>query len=133
MNIPRHHIENAILYLQDLKETDKPWERWQYKMPEEGWKDLQGDPFWAVKVEYRRKPKTIKATIEIPEPERKELRPGQKYYCADFLPDGEPTYSTWTDSPMDHLRLKSGVIHLTKEGAVAHLNTLLSVTKGETK
>lgn len=54
------HVHAALMaeYAKDAAETDKPWERWQYRhRGNEKWHNL-GDlgPSWLRNTEYRRKP-----------------------------------------------------------------------------
>lgn len=84
--------------------------------------------------EFRIKPKTI--TINghgVPKPVREPLENGDKYWMPDIkYPD---TYlyntNTWNGCVTDVARLKNGVIHLTKEAAIAHAEALLSFTRSE--
>ena len=62
---------------------------------------------------------------EYPEPVREPLGVGQKYFLAD------PEYKIrvikyyWTDSDVDLLWLKRGLIHLTREAAEAHSRAII--------
>lgn len=66
---PKAHPHAALMaeYAKDAAETDKPWERWQYKSRFTGeWKDLyDGNPGWGECMEYRRKPKDKKAYFNV--------------------------------------------------------------------
>lgn len=130
MNIPHHHINNAILYLQDSKETSRPWERWQFKSHGSVlWMDLKGHCPWSPSSEYRRKPKMIKVgDLEFPEPEKSALQLDQKYYYPSFM---EPGYLAdfWTDHNIDLERLENGGVHLTEAAARAHSEAIWSLTK----
>jgi len=52
-------------YAQDAMETDKPWERWEYRGKWEIWKPLNDGffPTWHTGYEYRRKPKPYEPTL----------------------------------------------------------------------
>jgi hypothetical protein len=54
----RHkHAELMKLYAEDAMETDKPWERWEYRGPSDRtWSDTCLHPIWDERWEYRRKP-----------------------------------------------------------------------------
>ena len=54
----RHpHAELMAQYAQDALETDKPWERWEFKrLIDEFWQDCVEHPAWTINFEYRRKP-----------------------------------------------------------------------------
>lgn len=55
------HAKLMAQYAQDATETDKPWERWEYKRPntEEWMSLLYTHPSWFEHYEYRRKPQAI--------------------------------------------------------------------------
>lgn len=58
------HAELMLQYAQDAMETDKPWERWQYRhVITNEWKSAGTHPYWDLRTEYRRKPKTIKLEV----------------------------------------------------------------------
>ena len=78
------------------------------------------------------KPRTITINgMEVPEPERKILRLGQKYWIADIT-GGTPLSDCWGGFPADYRWLENGLIHLTKENAEAHRNAIIRANKGET-
>jgi len=77
------------------------------------------------------KPCTITINgMEVPEPERKILRLGQKYWIADIT-GGTPLSDCWGGFPADYRWLENGLIHLTKENAEAHRNAIIRANKGE--
>jgi hypothetical protein len=59
------HAELMKLYAEDAMETDKPWERWEYRGPSDRtWSDTCLHPIWDERWEYRRKPDQAQADIE---------------------------------------------------------------------
>lgn len=59
------HAELMLEYAKDAMETDKPWERWE-------WRRSDGDewrssavcvPTWSTNFQYRRKPKPYEPTL----------------------------------------------------------------------
>jgi hypothetical protein len=93
-------------------------------------------PTWNFNyVTYRVKQKTININgYEVPEPCREPLENGTTYYVYDLVRDELIYTSTWVSQcgdSMDKQRLKRGLIHLTKEAAVAHAEALLSFTQKE--
>jgi len=73
--MPEHkHSSLMLLYAQDAMETDKPWERWEFKDEDNNWSCFSDDlfehrPGWYEDVEYRRKPQTININgFNVPEP-----------------------------------------------------------------
>lgn len=127
----KKHIENIRKYLDDLEETDTPWERWQFKYKEdEVWENLNHEPLWDKNAEYRRKPETIKKEISFLKPTTEELKPGEEYYAVEVYADKIQIFrSTWTNHHVDKCRLKEGRVHLSEEAAKTHLKALLNVFK----
>ena len=127
MNQSHPHAASMLLYAHDAAETDTPWERWQCKLKTKTiWCDgFDEHPIWHEDFEYRRKPKTITVNgIEVPEPAREVPKRGDQYYLAD------PTSSRkvvryWTNEPEEKSWIEKGVLHLTKEAAIAHAQAML--------
>lgn len=119
-----------LQYAQDAAETDKPWERWEYRYQDEKWKDSDGPLHFYSDFQYRRKPRTININgIEVPEPMREVPEDGTKYYMP--MCDNEVDCSVWGNSMSDTRWLNWGVCHLTREAAELHAKALLSFTKRE--
>lgn len=58
------HAELMAQYAQDAMETDKPWERWEYKNAVmHDWYDCGYPINWIVCVQYRRKQKPYEPTL----------------------------------------------------------------------
>ena len=59
------HAELMKLYAEDARETDKPWERWQFRYAGlQGWHPCDCAMYWHDTWEYRRKPKTSRERFE---------------------------------------------------------------------
>lgn len=74
-------------------------------------------------------PETIEINgIDITKPESKELSYNTIYYMPK--PDYADLYhsSCWANHKIDKLRLERGLIHLTKENAIAHAKAIISFT-----
>lgn len=83
-----------------------------------------GDAGW----EFRLAPRTITVNgREVPEPVKGKPIRNSDYYCVCL--DGNELFciSSWTDHEVDVLRLQRGLIHLTKEAAIAHAKAMLGV------
>jgi hypothetical protein len=79
------------------------------------------------------KPRTITINgIKVPEPVRKPLYLGQKYWVAD-ISERIPHSSYWEGCSVDYRWLENGLIHLTRENAEAHRNAMLRANKGESE
>lgn len=94
------------------------------------WVVLQ-DPFNAKDWEFRIKPETININgHEVPCPVQEPLKDGQEFYVADGTQIGNPVLLRW--SPISEAMqgwFECGLIHLTKEAAIAHTEALLSFTR----
>ena len=119
------HAELMLQYAHDAQETDKPWERWEFKC--EGmdeWFSCEKVVAWLTNITYRRKPKMLSVTLsngEIvswPEPQRTELEYGDNYYFVNA--GGSVTFEEWDCLEWDIDTLFNGWIHLTEEAAKQH-------------
>lgn len=129
------HAELMMEYAKDAMETDKPWLLWERsELPSNAaansFKDLKDNPSWFEQYTYRRKTKTININgHEVPEPLRVEPTSGTMVYlvridCQELVAKMVCTVSnTYARS-----NLITGLIHLTKEAAIAHAEALLSLT-----
>lgn len=127
------HAELMMQYAEDARETDKPWERWQY-LPcgQTAWEQCSIGPVWCSAWQYRRKPRTI--TIngrEVPEPLRKVPLYGDTYHVVTFASWGAPYCFVWGDDERQSKWFALGLCHSTKEAAIAHAEALLSFTEAK--
>jgi hypothetical protein len=125
------HAENMLAYAQDAMESEKPWERWEYYCFHKGkWVPIHNSPLWDDGAEYRRKPRTININgFEVPEPVREPLRIDDDYYIPYLGSPSLTVDTTWWNDDCDTNRIKSGIVHLTKEAAELHAKALLSFTQ----
>jgi hypothetical protein len=126
------HAKNMLAYAQDAMETDKPWERWEYLATEcnQKWQQCEMHPSWITRNEYRRKPRTININgFEVPEPVREPLGIDVHYYIPYLGGPSLAVDTVWWNDDCDTNRLKSGIVHLTKEAAMIHAKALLSFTQ----
>ena len=83
-------------------------------------------------IKYRIKPRTIKVNgLDVPEPVSNNITYGASYFSAALESRDFFSRSTWTDSNVDHGRLSRGLIHLTKEAAIAHAKAMLGIDPNE--
>ena len=62
------HKHAALMaeYAKDAAETDKPWERWEYRGESDKWQPLAyNNPSWNPSLEYRRKPQPLELWVNI--------------------------------------------------------------------
>lgn len=77
----------------------------------------------------RIKKKTLRiGAFDVPEPVRKPLEAGTKYYVPK--PHSEPLvdYYKWVGDGVDHTLVQRGLAHLSEEAAELHAKALLSFT-----
>lgn len=126
------HAELMQQYADDAIISETPWQFWQWtdKYYNGTWNDLSDHPVWDISTQYRRKLKTILINgYEIPEPERKPLESGTKYYIPSI--SYRRTSYSWENDGVDRLYLTNGMIHLNEEAAILHSKALQSFTKSE--
>ena len=68
---------------------------------------------------------------EIPCPVRKPLGHRKKYWFVSFWGEALVENDAWNGAIIDHARLKRGLVHSTKEAAIAHAEALLSFTRSD--
>ena len=127
------HAALMLQYAQDAAETDKPWERWEYNIPNDGvvWYPFtMSHPSWMPECEYRRKQKPLTYTVTIPEPLREAPEVGSFYYAPAPLSEGLISMSGWYGDDVDCRLLKRGLCFATKEDAIAASKAMLPI-KGE--
>lgn len=123
--MPKHvHAELMAQYAQDALETDKPWERWEFRFRRRpsNWRDFTNGPTWLPDIEYRRKPSRVQVAGEVFDDvvfdhasgpkEVFVVRPILHHVSAIPLSDAISEF------------LESGLVHTTYEGALRHLEAL---------
>lgn len=69
---------------------------------------------------------------EVPAPERSAPRIESVYYSPTTANPKELSVKLlWNNRGPDRVRLSAGVVHLTKEAAIAHAEALLSFTRSD--
>ena len=126
------HADLMALYAQDAMETDKPWERWEYRVDlHSKWIALTGNTVWYEDIQYRRKPKMISVTlmsgevVRFPEPHKFIPQYGQNYYLVDS--NGEIENNKYDGTQTEVLFIRFGLVHLTKEAAEQHSYALFKI------
>ena len=124
------HAEKMEQYAEDAKTNPEPWKLWEFYRPSLGeWNPAIGNPMWANDIKYRRKPRTINS-IEVPEPLRVAPAGGTKVWIPSLSCKDKCHARTWRyDNNQWELELERGLVHTTREAAIAHAEALLSFTK----
>jgi hypothetical protein len=135
------HANLMLQYAQDAMETDKPWERWEVEAPNE-WKGCEISPSWSEDHNYRRKPQTIKVTVngkdmEFPKLLTTKVIEGDFIYVLDKSNPAEtPPFRViplrfQSNDFLSCWYLKNGLMHHTKEAAQAHADVLNAICRGD--
>lgn len=74
------------------------------------------------------KPHIVINGFNVPEPVREPLSEGTMYYVPHLF-SGRAEFYSWAGDDVDHHFLRSGLVHLTGEAAIAHAQALISLTK----
>lgn len=127
------HAELMVQYAQDAAETDSPWERWEVKINNGEWCELNGNPNWVEDWGYRRKPQVIRVgRHEFPKPITEVPEDGTEYFCLDFGNNGFVVNSSrWTGDVCDTMSITAKRTHLSREAAQAHADTLNAICRGD--
>ena len=133
-NKPHKHWRLIRDYAQDAAETEKPWERWQWKHAEnETWYNPKIALAFIEEYDYRRKPRVIIINgIEVPEPMRDKPEEKSLYWVPDICNlTSLATQIIWKNDVHDNEWLSLRICHSTRESAELHAKALLSFTKKE--
>ena len=128
------HAELMRKYAEIAQTTDKPWKHFEVRRNKSAvWEAIyEPTPFYD-NMEYRLKPeppKTIRiGEYDVPEPVREPLEDDKEYWGVDPMAEELAWKYKWHNALFCNLRLRRGLIHLTKEAAVIHAKALLSLTK----
>lgn len=126
----KRHIPAIKLYLEDLATMERPWTKWECFFRGK-WKDLQSEPGWHDDMFYRRKPDVIKVVnLEFPKPEISPPPQDTVYYYPSTF-ECKVSSLRWHGTSYDLFRLRYGMVHLTQDAAMKHLNVILSLTQGD--
>lgn len=129
---PCPHAELMAEYAKDAAVHPEPWKLWQLKMRGwQGWGDLNANPHWDPDSQYRRKPEPIKTHevngFTVPAP----ITEAPAYGTDCWMPtvtDGDWTERLyWSNHSYDRQCLQRGLIHLTKEAAVANAKAMCKI------
>ncbi len=122
------HAELMLEYAKDAATMVKPWDNWENQSKfNDTWFDCQFHPEWKAESKYRRKLKTVKINgIDVP----KGLTESPGYDTPVFMSTvtrSEGFFKgRWEDAPYYRTYLKSGIVHLTEENAVAMSKAMLN-------
>lgn len=133
------HAENMRLYAQDAAKTDSPWERWEVKVNNGEWCEVNSNPKWFDYWEYRRKPQVIKVgRHEFPRPITEAPLAGATVYNVQEHFDHTVPHAFQVaeekfdpSNPFHKWYVRAGLSHLTRAAAQAHADTLNAICRGD--
>ena len=128
------HAALMLQYAQDAAETDKPWKRWEVKIPPNVWRPLGAHPEWHVHDDYRRRPQAIRVgRHEFPKPLTEAPEEGTVYWTIEA--GGRNGFYAerykWLQNGEDESCIRQGLIHLTEASAQAHADVLNAICRGD--
>ena len=125
------HADLIMAYAKIAQTTDKPWKHFQVQVSGGIWVDAAAELPFRAEYAYRLKPaRTIRiGKYDVPEPVRGPLEDDKEYWGVDPMAEELAWKYKWHNAAFCNLRLRRGLIHLTKEAAVIHAKALLSLTK----
>lgn len=129
---PKGHPHAALMaeYAKDAAETDKPWERWEYRRGDGEWCAVGGHPYWTTNDQFRRKPnppKIIKVNgFEVPAPIAEPPAESELVWVATT---NNPDFAAHVRyvSEWDFHKFQRGLLHTTREAAVTHAKAMLGI------
>lgn len=109
------HAALMLQYAQDAAETDRPWERWEVRIPPNVWRPLDAHPAWHVHDDYRRRPQVIRVgRHEFPKPITEAPEEGTVYWTIEV--GGRNGFYVehykWLQNGEDESCIRQGLIHL---------------------
>lgn len=134
------HAALMLQYAKDAAETDKPWERWE-------WRDINTNrfvtcnqhPSWNVNCGFRRKPQVIRVgRHEFPRPITEAPLAGVTVYNVQEHFDHTVPHAFQVaeekfdpSNPFHKWYVRAGLSHLTRAAAQAHADTLNAICRGD--
>ena len=124
--LAKPHAELRALY----KEKGSDYTKWEFRHEDAiSWFDCTCEPIWNATIKYRLKPiETILVNgVEVVRGETKSPELGTKYYTPSVTSLNFYKYYIWDNSCFDNRVLGHGLVHLTKENAIAHAKAMLGI------
>lgn len=68
--------------------------------------------------------------VSFPKPESEPLQDGDKYWIADPMANSYAILSMWVGNKLDKLALSKGLLHKSRESAIAHAKAIIKLSGG---
>ena len=140
---PHHYVDDVAAAYQPASDTMRDWytelapiiaaaaegKVVQYLAADGNWYTSQGTFVHPVKYRVKpEEPKTIKVNgFDVPEPMREAPAEGERYYAVDPTEEGWCLVQSWDWYAIEQTWLSRGIVHSTKEAAVAHAKAMLGI------
>ena len=127
------HLKERELYLQDCRETDEPWLRWECSPPEYEGRYLrpESEIVWRESTKYRRIAQTITINgVKVSAPLIVAPETGTSSWVALVGAKGFTNRITYVSCPTYKDYLNRGLLHSSKEAAIAHAKALILASGG---
>lgn len=124
------HAALMAQYAEDAQQCDYPWVRWQNRhFTQTTWDTCNTHPVWHEAREYRRKPKTVVINGVELEDDRFTTHPDDRVICytESVTTPGFYCSAYWSGDVYDKTAIDNGVLHKTKEGAIAFCKARLEI------
>lgn len=134
------HADLMLLYANDAAETDKPWERWEWRDKSDAeFLTCWQHPSWKLNHDYRRKPQVIRVgRHEFPKPITEAPLVGATVYNVQEHFDHTVPHAFQVaeekfdpSNPFHKWYVRAGLSHLTRAAAQAHADTLNAICRGD--
>lgn len=124
------HAAAMMEYAKDAVIHPEPWGLWQY-FAQDQWRDIEdGHPRWEPATQYRRKPRTIRiGERDVPEPLRVAPAVGANCWFIHLHGPSLVEPIAFADCDWQRRSLERGLLHATREGAMAHAEALVELSK----
>ena len=113
------HAESIIQYGEDLREDAKAYLNWEYRFRGgTHWYACNAVPQWSYGTEYRRKPKRLQYTVDIPAPipPHEVIPEGTRVYCPLLLANPDKNWSIDIVSSYPYSKSETATAHRQKRG-----------------
>lgn len=134
------HADLMLLYAKDAAETDKPWERWEWRDKSDAeFLTCWQHPSWKLNHDYRRKPQVIRVgRREFPRPITEAPLAGSTVYNVQEHFDHAAPHAFQVaeekfdpSNPFHKWYVRAGLSHLTRAAAQAHADTFNAICRGD--
>lgn len=127
------HAAAMMEYAKDAAEHAEPWKLWEVKIAigpcANIWRACASHPAWDDRAQYRRKPRTIRiGDRDVPEPLRVAPAAGVTCWHVHLPAHDMAEPVMFCDTDWQRRMLERGLLHATREGAMAHAEALVELS-----